>query len=637
MVRLILPEAREHHEARLTECFALVGRAEKQQKLLLKLLDASTVLQTGQVVPVEQSALLRAVGCTSAILTELRRKGIVAIEDTPTGNSKDGPDTPDRTALHPLSTAQQEAHDAIVTAFQDHDVCLLHGVTSSGKTEVYMHLIERSLAAGRSVLMMLPEIALTTQLTARLGHVFGRSMVVYHSKLSDRGRVDIWQQLLDDDRPRLIVGVRSSVLLPLRSLGLIIVDEEHEPSFKQQDPAPRYHGRDTAIVLARLQGAKVLLGSATPSLESYYQALQGKYALVRLTKRHGDRPLPPIQLVSLLEARRERSLSGPFTPQLVAAMRQTHMEGRQTILFLNRRGFAPLVECPQCAWTPRCPRCDVSLTYHKSTRRLTCHYCGFTQAIPTRCPSCGGEVMEQVGYGTERVEDTVRQLMPRVHTARMDTDTTSGRNSYERLLRDFAEGRSQVLIGTQMVSKGLDFNGVSLVGVINADTMIKMPDFRASERAFQLMEQVAGRAGRHGGGRVMIQCTDPQHPLLRRVVAHDYEGMARDQIQDRQRFGYPPFTRMIALYIKGRYEERTARLADHYATLLRRVFGDRVLGPDAPGVARVKLFYIRMILLKIEREAPVAEVRRNLLWADEQMRTDPDYARAVIYYDVDPM
>jgi primosomal protein N' (replication factor Y) len=635
MVRLQLPQ--EGWDARLKEYFHLVGRAEKQQKLLLKLLDASTVMHTGTVVPVEQSALLRTVGCTPAVLHELRRKGIVAIEDcavAPTPGAETGAE---RAALNPLSEAQQAAHDAIRAVFGRQEVCLLHGVTSSGKTEVYMHLVERCIAEGRSVLMMLPEIALTTQLTSRLRRVFGASMVVYHSKLSDRQRVEIWQQLLDDDTPRLIVGVRSSVLLPLHRLGLIIVDEEHEPSFKQQDPAPRYHGRDTAIVLAHLMGAKVLLGSATPSLESYYLALQGKYGLVSLTRRHADRPLPQIQLVSTLEARRDHNMTGPFTPQLVAAMRQTMMEGRQTILFQNRRGFAPLVECPQCAWTPRCPRCDVSLTYHKSSRRMTCHYCGYTQPIPARCPSCGGEVMEQIGYGTERIEESVHQLVPQARTVRMDTDTTGGRNSYDRLLRDFADGRSHILIGTQMVSKGLDFNGVSLVGVMNADAMMKMPDFRAAERAFQLMEQVAGRAGRHGGGRVLIQCADPQHPLLRRVVAHDYEGMVRDQLQDRQRFGYPPFTRMIALYLKGRYEDRTERLAQHYAALLRRVFGERVLGPDAPSVARVKLFYIRMILIKIEREASPVEVRRNLQWADEQMHTDPDYARAVIYYDVDPM
>jgi primosomal protein N' (replication factor Y) len=645
MVRLVMPpgscmEAQglsRPANARLTECFALVGRAEKQQKLLLKLLDMSGVMTTGTTQPIEQSALLNAVGCTTATLTELRRKGIVTIEETTLATAQPDDASTDTAQPHPLSEAQQAAHDAIVEAFRTQDVCLLHGVTSSGKTEVYMHLMQRCLDSGRSVLMMLPEIALTTQLTARLRRVFGKNMVVYHSKLSDRGRVEIWHSLLNDDTPRLVVGVRSSVLLPLRRVGLIIVDEEHEPSFKQQDPAPRYHGRDTAIVLAHLLGAKVLLGSATPSLESYYQALTGKYAFVQLTRRHADRPLPRIELTSMLQARREHSMSGPFTPHLVQLMRQTVGGGKQVILFQNRRGFAPMVECPQCAWSPRCPRCDVSLTYHKSTGRMTCHYCGYTQPIPGRCPSCGGEVMEQVGYGTERIEESVKALMPQVRTSRMDTDTTAGRNSYDRLLREFGEGKSQVLIGTQMVSKGLDFNDVALVGVMNADAMLKMPDFRAAERAFQLMEQVAGRAGRHGGGSVVIQCSDPNHPLLRRVVAHDYEGMVRDQLTDRKRFGYPPYTRMIALYLKGRYEDRTERLAQHYAQLLRRIFGDRVLGPEAPIVSRIKLFYIRMILIKIERNASTTDVRQNLLWADEQMHQDPDYARAVIYYDVDPM
>jgi primosomal protein N' (replication factor Y) len=636
MVRLVLPTG-ELRPA-LDTYFRMVNRSTQQEKLLLKLLDDSGVLGTGVATAVERAALLKAVGCTAAPLNELRKKGIVEIvtQEAPrrdTATTEDAPLLPP----NPLSEAQQEALDGICRAFETQQVCLLHGVTSSGKTEVYIHLIRKAWERGQCVLMMLPEIALTTQLTARLRRVFGRGMVVYHSKLSDRQRVEIWQQILDDDHVRLVVGVRSAVLLPLRHLGLIIVDEEHEPSFKQQDPAPRYHGRDTAIVLARLHGAKVLLGSATPSLESYYLALRGKYGLVSLTRRHADRPLPAIQLVSMKEPRREQVMTGPFTPTLLGALRQTFSAGKQAILFQNRRGFAPLVECPACSWSPRCPRCDVSLTYHKGARSMTCHYCGYTQPLPERCPSCGGTVMEQIGYGTERIEELARSVLPQARTLRMDTDTTGRRDSYEQYIRRFEEGHSNLLIGTQMVSKGLDFNGVNLVGILNADALMKQPDFRAMERAFQLMEQVAGRAGRHGGGRVLIQCTDPHHPLLQFVLAHDYVGMAQSQLSDRQRFGYPPFTRMIALYLKGRYEERLDRVARHYAALLQRTFGNRVLGPDAPPVSRVKLFYIRKILLKIERDASPDEVRRCLTQADAEMQHDPDYSRVVIYYDVDPM
>ena len=656
------------NDTRLARAFESLRRAERQQAVFMKLLDLSRYLQQAEPERVLQADLLAAVGCDATPLRELRKKGLVEIYSVPAPPSahvlaaEPADDAEPAARLAPLSDVQQTALSEIRTAWNDRQVTLLHGVTSSGKTEIYMHLAAEAIARGEQVLMMVPEIALTTQLCRRLGRVFGHRMTVYHSKLTDRERVAVWRSLLGPDadeakrpepadteaadaetaaEPGLILGVRSSLLLPFRRLGLVIVDEEHEPSYKQQDPAPRYHGRDAAIMLARLHGARVLLGSATPALETYWLAQQGKYGLVRLAVRHAGVGLPRIRLLPTLAERKAGHMEGAFSQALLQAVGRTLRAGRQVILFQNRRGYAPTAECPACAWTPRCPRCDVTLTWHRAERRMQCHYCGLTTPWPAQCPTCGSTHIEVQGYGTERIEEAIARLLPAARTARLDTDATASRRSYERILADFEAGRTNVLIGTQMVSKGLDFSAVDTVGILSADALMSTPDFRAHERAYQLMEQVSGRAGRRAGqeGEVLIQCSDPEVALLRHVVRHDYEAMAAAELADRRAHGYPPFTRLIAVYMKCRWEDRLERLAALYGAALRRVFGpQRVLGPEAPAVAWVKNLHIRKLLLKVEREAPAADVRRCLRAVQRQMQAESDdFARITFYYDADPM
>lgn len=630
----------------LEQAFESLKRSPQQQMLFMKLLDMSHVLQKKQADAVPKEELLRLSGASPAIFSQLQKKGLLTtyeqeisrLDIMPAGMREDETQPP-----HELSEMQKVAYRQICQSFNDHQVCLLHGVTSSGKTEIYIHLINQVISQGRQVLFMVPEIALTTQLCQRLRRVFGRDMLVYHSKLSDTERVEIWKKMVAGQGAKLIVGVRSSIFLPFQQLGLIIVDEEHEPSYKQQDPAPRYHGRDVAIVLAQHHAAKVLLGSATPSLESYYLAKQGKYGLVHLTERHAGVSMPKITLVSNRSTQQntaEAAYLGVFTPSLLQSLGRTLTAGQQAILFQNRRGYAKQVECVSCGWMPRCPRCDVSLTYHKRFKNLQCHYCGYHMPVPSKCPQCGNDRMEEQGYGTERIEETLQRLLPVARPVRMDTDTTSSRKSYERIIDDFDSRKHNVLIGTQMVSKGLDFSAVQTVGILNADSLMNIPNFRSHERAFQLMEQVAGRAGRREGqeGEVLIQCSDPKHPLLRQVVAHDYLQMAEMQLADRQRYAYPPFTRLIIIYMKGRYEDRLYRLAQQYAAQLRQTFGQRVLGPEAPVISRVKNMYIQQIMLKIEREASTQEVRRLLLLIQQQMQQDiQEMGRIAFYYDVDPV
>lgn len=634
-VRIILKDE-------LNAAFEQLKRSPKQQMLFMALLDRSHALQKQEADLVAQDELLRVSGCDSALLHELQKKGLCEIVEQEvsrldTGQFSTDPQEP----LHELTEMQKVAFRNICLSFREHAVTLLHGVTSSGKTEIYMHLMQEVIGQGRQVLMMVPEIALTTQLCQRLRRVFGARMLVYHSKLSEAERVEIWKNLLDDSSPvDLVLGVRSSIFLPFRQLGLVIVDEEHEPSYKQQDPAPRYHGRDVSMILAAKHGAKVLLGSATPSLESWFLAQQNKYGLVSLTERHAGVSMPSISLISTVDARKQQGLQGPFTSRLLGTLASTLKSGHQAILFQNRRGYSPIVECTNCGWTPQCPRCNVSMSYHKRTRMLSCHYCGYQTPWPLQCPSCGNPHLELSGFGTERIEDILQQILPLAKPVRMDTDTTASRKSYERLLADFESRKANVLIGTQMVSKGLDFSEVKTVGVLSADSLMNFPDFRAYERAFQLMVQVAGRAGRRAGqeGEVLIQCSDPNNRLLRQVVHHDYVSMATTQLADRQKYGFPPFTRLIMIYIKGRYEDRTRALAVQYAEVLRQSFGTRVLGPEAPGVSRVKNFYIQQILLKMEREANSTSVRQYLAQVHEAMlKSNSEMQKVVFYYDVDPM
>jgi len=618
-----------HNEARLHEAFDALQRSPRQEALLACFLDTEGT--------VEKQTLLQKSGCSEAILRELCQKGILETYAQPVERAQTESSSNETEGVpSPLTEVQQQAMNSILNQWQSHNVCLLHGVTSSGKTEIYLHLMLKALAEGKQVLFMLPEIVLTAQLTERLRRVFGPRLGVYHSRYPDRERVELYQKMLSDEPYDIVVGVRSSLFLPFRNLGLLIVDEEHETSFKQQDPAPRYHARNAALVLAKQNGAKALLGSATPSLESYHNALTGKYGLVTLKTRFEGLSLPDIEVVDVQEMRRKKLMTGFFSPQLLCHIRKALERHQQVILFQNRRGYAPVLECKECGWTPRCEKCDVSLTVHRGYRAMVCHYCGKTYNIPTVCPNCEGTDLSSRGYGTERIEEQLQALLPEARIARMDLDTTRSRQNYEQILHDFEEGQTDILIGTQMVTKGLHFDHVSLVGILSADTMLAQPDFRSYERAFQLMEQVAGRAGRKGSvGHVVLQTRDAGNAIVQQVVSHNYEGMYAEQAEEREMFRYPPFCRVIFIYMKHRDENVVESLAKDFASLLKQVFGTRVLGPDTPPVSRVQLLHIRKLILKMELTAPMSAVRERLLALQSQILAMPQYRSAQIYYDVD--
>ena len=540
--------------------------------------------------------------------------------------------------MKPLSTAQSTAFEAVNELFATKKVVLLQGVTSSGKTEIYIHLIQQALDRGEQVLYLLPEIALTVQITSRLKKVFGNRLGIYHSKYSDAERVEMWNKQLSNAPYEVILGARSAVFLPFQKLGLVIVDEEHETSFKQQDPAPRYHARSAAIVLASMYQAKTLLGTATPSLESYYNAQQGKYGLVTLTTRFKGIQLPQIEVVDTKDLQRRKMMTGPFSPRLLEAVRQALHDGRQAILFQNRRGFAPRIECKECGWVPKCANCDVTLTYHKNLNQLSCHYCGFTYSVPVKCPQCGSEKLVSRGYGTEKVEDQVRELFPEARVARMDLDTTHTRNAYERIIDDFSAGRTNILIGTQMISKGLDFDNVSVVGILDADAMLNYPDFRAYEHAFMMMSQVSGRAGRKGRqGLVILQTKSADLPVIDQVVRHDFKSFCTDLLDERSLFHYPPFYHLVYVYLKHTKNEVVETAALEMGSRLRQYFSDRILGPDKPAIARVKTMHIRKIVIKLEHGINLKRVREVLRYVQKQMMQDKRYAALHIYYDVDPM
>ena len=540
--------------------------------------------------------------------------------------------------IKPLNEAQQTAYNNIVFSFLKKDVVLLHGVTSSGKTEIYIHLISQAIERHQQVLYLLPEIALTVQIRQRLQRVFGNRLGIYHSKYSDAERVEIWKKQLSSTPYDVILGARSAVLLPFTNLGLVIIDEEHETSFKQQDPAPRYHARSVAIMLARKYGAKVLLGSATPSLESWNNAHTGKFGLVSLTHRYNDIQLPEIEVVDIKDLQHRKMMNGPFSPRLMAGVRTALDNGEQAILFQNRRGFAPMIECRECGWVPHCDKCDVSLTYHKSLGQLTCHYCGATYTVPDVCPCCGSRDLRGRGYGTEKVEDKVMELFPDARVARMDLDTTRTRNAYERLISEFSAHKTDILIGTQMVSKGLDFDKVSVVGILNADSMLNYPDFRAYEHAFMMMAQVAGRAGRKGKrGLVILQTKSPQLPVIAQVVRNDCENFFADLIEERRTFNYPPFCHLIYVFLKHRDDFMVASASMRLSDILCGWFGARVLGPDKPSVAKVKTLNIRKIMLKLENGIDLAKVRLYLRKAQALMEQNKKYRSVQIYFDVDPL
>lgn len=620
----------------LRSAFELVKRSKQQETLLLSFLDLSHFMQPGNYVEVSRTALLERAGVSAAVLAGVVNKGIMQTYKREISRFAN-------VARHccempTLSNEQSRALGEIYTTFRDKSVTLLHGVTSSGKTEIYTHLIDNALQQGRQVLYLVPEIALTTQLTERLQRVFGDKLLIYHSRFSDNERVEIWHKMLRSREPRVVLGVRSSIFLPFHNLGLVIVDEEHETSYKQYDPAPRYHARNAAIVLAQMYDAKVLLGSATPAVESYYNAQCGKYGLVELLTRYSNNPLPEVRTIDMREQRRKKLARGNFSEPLIEEVHKALKREEQIILFQNRRGFAPMVECRECAWVPKCTQCDVSLTYHKRDNRLVCHYCGYSCEVPRICPACLQPTIEVRGFGTERIEEDVEQIFPDTPLARMDMDTTRSRNAYQEIIDDFAAGKSKILIGTQMVTKGLDFDRVSIVGILSADSMLSFPDFRAHERAFQMMAQVAGRSGRgKSRGVVFLQTSQPQLPIIEQVIQHDYVGMYREQLSQRQTFGYPPFTRLIYIYLKHRDEAVLDTLSHQYAVLLRKVFGERVLGPDDPPVARIQSLYIRKIMLKVETSASMAQVKDLLRQIYERSLVDERFKSLTLYYDVDPM
>ncbi len=624
---------------RLHEFFGLVSRSQRQEKLLVAYLDMSHWLTVGSTpLEVGKQQLLDKSGATPGILKALVDKGIFEVYRKSINRFKSDNIAFEAAELPQLSEPQKVALQQIRTSFNDTNTTLLHGVTGSGKTEIYAHLINETLQAGAQVLFLVPEISLTTQLTDRLRKIFGNRLIVYHSKFSDAERVDIWRRLLTSVEPLVILGVRSSVFLPFARLGLVIVDEEHEASFKQYDPAPRYNARDAALVLASMHGAKTLLGSATPAVETYYKATIGKYGLVTLNVRYRDAQLPEVEIVDMKAMRKRKEVKGILSSTLRLATDHALTDGKQAIMFQNRRGFAPVVVCRTCGWTPKCQNCDVSLVYHKNSALLRCHYCGFSRNLPALCPACGDNAIEVYGYGTERIAEEVHREFEGHRVARMDLDTTRNKDAYQEIIEEFARHDTDILVGTQMVTKGLDFENVRVVGVLNADTLLNFPDFRSNERAFNMLEQVAGRAGRRADkGQVIIQTTAPDHPVLTDVKRHDYDSYYTRELDDRRRFAYPPFTRIINIYIKHKDAATVDALAVTYTLALRKVFGERVLGPEKPLVSRVATWFLQSIMLKVEANASMRKVKDLLRSVTASLASDSRLKSAVVYYDVDPV
>ena len=649
-----LTERYRHVEA-LHEALDVLARAKRQLDAFCAYLELSgwdQIKEEDEALPSEvtREELMNVSGASAETLKMLEKRGMLETYELEVGRLNHGglyrPEL-----IKPLSMAQQEAYNQILLSMMKHPVTLLHGVTSSGKTEIYIHLIQQAIERKEQVLYLLPEIALTVQMMQRLQRVFGDKLGIYHSRYSDAERVEIWQKQLSANPYDVILGARSAVFLPFQRLGLVIVDEEHESSYKQQDPAPRYHARSVAIMLATLTARstfhtppstlhtpKVLLGTATPSLESYHNAKTGKYGLVELKERYQGIELPEIQVVDIADLQRRKMMAGPFSPLLLTRVREALERGEQAILFQNRRGFAPMIECRQCGWVPTCQHCDVSLTLHRQLNQLTCHYCGFTYRVPTECPCCGSTDLRTKGFGTEKIEEQVRDIFPEARISRMDLDTTRTRNAYERIISDFGAGRTNILIGTQMISKGLDFDKVSVVGILNADSMLNYPDFRAYEQAFMMMSQVAGRAGRKGKrGLVILQTKQQDLPVIRQVVHNDYTALYKDLIAERQQFRYPPYFRLVYILLRHRQDSTVSTAAIEMGSRLRQWFGGRVLGPDKPAVAKVKSQNIRKLVLKLENGIDMKKVREYLLLAQSQMLADKRYASLQIYYDVDPL
>ncbi|WP_278776294.1 replication restart helicase PriA [Leyella stercorea] len=642
-VRCVTLPANLRSEQSLHMALTILKRALKQHQTFSTYLELSHWSEIDGETPPAHIAeiacdeLQNAANASDAVLRQLIQRNFLELYHREVGRlNTTGEYHPER--IQPLSPAQQAAEDSIQKQFNEKNVVLLHGVTSSGKTEIYIHLIKKAIDEGKQVLYLLPEIALTVQMTRRLQNVFGSRLGIYHSKYSDAERVEIWKKQLSNEPYDVILGARSAVFLPFTRLGLVIVDEEHETSFKQQDPAPRYHARSTAIMLARMyEGAKVLLGTATPSMESYHNACTGKYGYVQLTTRYKDVAMPEIRVVDTKDLYHRKMMRGAFSPDLLEAMRTALRNKKQVLLFQNRRGFAPMVECKVCGWVPKCKNCDVSLTYHRSMNLLTCHYCGYTYPVPKQCPNCESTELFGRGYGTEKIEDRVRELFPEARIARMDLDTTRSAGAYGRIIDDFSCGRTDILIGTQMITKGLDFSGVTVVGILNADTMLNYPDFRAYEQAFQMLSQVSGRAGRRDErGLVILQTKSADLPVIQQVVAGDFHTFARDLLEERSMFRYPPFYHLVYVYLRHRNEQLVDSAAIEMASRLRQAFADRVLGPDKPAVARVKTESIRKIVIKLEQGINLPLARQCMAEARTQLLQNKRYAAMTVFFDVDP-
>jgi primosomal protein N' (replication factor Y) (superfamily II helicase) len=630
----LAPQAAE--ESYLHEMLDKLEKAKKQKELLTNYLQLSGAFEESEVVEVTKKILLESSGAGAASLKSLIEKGV--LEPYQKEISRLNASQISKAEISQLTEKQSIAYSEIKKIFENKDVALLHGVTSSGKTEIYLHLINETIEQGRQVLYILPEIAITAQIINRLKEHFGNKVGIYHSKFSDNERVEIWNRLNKpgDDGYNIILGVRSSVFLPFENLGLIVVDEEHENTFKQYDPSPRYNARDVAIVLAKMHNAKVLLGSATPSVESYYNANSGRYGLVNLMERFSGIKLPEVKLVNMCTARKKGHVRSHFSNILLDAIELTISKEKQVILFQNRRGFSPFIECPECGWIPKCRHCDVTLTYHKYQNQLVCHYCGFSHAIPDKCPSCSNTGLQTIGFGTEKIEEELSLIYPSIRVSRMDLDSTRTKHAHEDIISAFENHKVDVLVGTQMVTKGLDFANVGLVGILNADNMINFPDFRAFERSFQLMVQVAGRSGRKDErGLVIIQTSTPGHPIIKNVLDNDYLSMYNEQIAERRQFKYPPFYRFVQLTIKHRNVDSCINASNILATNLRTTMGNRVIGPDKPVVGRIQNLYLRNVFIKIERNAAVGEIKKEILGLID--KTTGIVKSLQVSIDVDPM
>jgi len=627
-------------EKTLTEKTETIKRAKKQVQLLYHFCSATNAFQKDQITEIPKKELLHGTNYSSGILKELAKKKI--LKEYQKQVSRIEEDKIDQVSINLLNKYQEKALAEIKTQFETKPVTLIHGITASGKTEIYIHLIDEVLKTGKQALYLVPEIALTTQIIKRLKNVFGNKVGIYHSRLNSQERVEIWEKTLQFQQEpgkgyQIVLGARSAVFLPFSKLGLVIVDEEHENSFKQFDPTPRYNARDMAVILGLQNQAKVLLGSATPSYESYYNALAGKYGLVNLLKRHSEMELPEIIVSDLKRAYKRKQMRSILAPELYELMESALEKNEQIILFQNRRGYSPYVECFSCGNIPKCSNCDVSLTYHKYKRRLSCHYCGFSYQLPDKCDECGSPEIKTRGFGTEKIEDEIKQLFRNARIARMDLDTTQSKDAFSKIVKKLEDRKTDILIGTQMVTKGLDFEHVSVVGILNADNLINFPDFRAHERAYQLISQVSGRAGRkHKRGKVVVQTSQPEHPLIELIQKQDYQTALNIQFEERKLFNYPPFFRLIKIIVKHKNIDTVNRASNQLAQLLKENKHLIVMGPEFPLISRIQLWHQKEIWIKIDKKLNLDLIKSRIVAALKNVKKQPSNSNCMINIDVDP-